>query len=322
MIGKYRPDKVVASDLFVREPVDEVCKEIEDSTSKKIILTGGREIGKTVILNQEERRGLISPDRNILMRFDSVGMGIGKDLYNDKFLSHYYEVVFALKLLSYIKKYYGIIYSNNMFYSRMEDELNKLADATDRYMRNYYYVETKLPRIYFPGEYSESILRQFKKDAKLNSISLSLDRFEWTNNNKKIVQEILSRYFDMFDKTIITLDDETIDKKDLKKKDYDIIESTYNKDETVIKEILRRYSVYDKAALELYQTAPSDLYKLLIDETHGNLDNIILAFNHTASTLSWNPNADILDTARTSAKYYDDNTDEIMKTREPRKFYL
>jgi len=322
MIGKYRPDKVVVSDAFVREPVDEICKKIEESPSKKVILTGGRQIGKTVVLNQEEKRGLITPNRNILMRFDSVGMGIGKDLYNDRFLSHYYEIIFALNLLSYIRKYYGIIYNSNIFYSTMSDGINKLALETDKYMRNYYYVESKMPKMYTSKELTEPIIRQFKKDANLNSLSLSLDRFEWTNNGKEIVQKILGRYFDMFDKAIITVDDETIDKEIQKKKEFDIIESSYNKDIDVVKEIIRRYSLSDKNMEELFKKAPNDLYKILIDETHGNLDNILLAFTNVSSLLSWDPNADIIDAALTSGKYYDNEFETQKKMSVPHKFYL
>ena len=322
MIGKYRPDKVVVSDVFVREPVDEICKKIEESSSKKIILTGGREIGKTVILNHEERRGLITPHRNILMRFDSAGMGIGSDLYNDKFLSHYYEIIFSIHLLSYIKKYYGIIYSSDVFYSTMLDEINKLALSTDKYMRNYYYVESKIPRVLFSGELVEPILKKFREDAKIDSFSLSLDRFEWTNAGKEIVQKILSRYFDMFDKAVITVDDETIDKDILKKKEFDIIESSYNKDIDVVKEIVRRYSLSDNNMEELFKKAPNDLYQALIDGTHGNLDNILLAFTNVSSSLSWDPNTDIIDAALKSAKYYDKEFEEQKKMSAPKKFYL
>ena len=322
MIGKYRPDKVVVSDEFVREPVDEICKKIEDSTSKKIILTGGREIGKTIILNQEERRSLISPARNILLRFDSVGLGVGKDLYNDKFLTHYYEVMFSMYLLSYIRKYYGIIYNSNMFYSTMEDEINRLALSTDKYMRNYYYVETKVPRMLSSGELVDAILRRFRKDAKIDSFSLSLDRFEWTNAGKEIVQKILSRYFDIFDKTIITVDDDTIDKETLRKKEFDIIESTYNKDVDVIKEIIRRYSASEKNMDDLFKKAPDDLYQILIDGTNGNIDNMFLAFEQVASLLSWYPQTDILDDAKSSTKYYDDKSKELDKMRASKKFYL
>ena len=49
---------VTLTDEFVREPVDDVCKNLTKE-NKNIILTGGRGVGKTTILNSSEHQTLL-----------------------------------------------------------------------------------------------------------------------------------------------------------------------------------------------------------------------------------------------------------------------
>lgn len=322
MVGNYRPDIVVTSDAFVREPVDDVCKKIEDSSSKKIILTGGRSSGKSIILKEAKRRGLVSNNKHIDVRFDSIGMSLGIKLNNEKFLTHYYEVVFALDLLSYIKTYYGIIYHNNSFYTSMSQIVNKLAIDTDKMIRDHFYIDSKLGKILTFGEITHPILRQFRKDVNLDSLTISMDRFDWTNGGKAIVQEILSGYFDLFDKAVITVDDETIDENKLKKKEFEIIKPTFNKDEKVIKEIIRRRITSDKNEQEIFDKCPDEMYKLIINNTSGNIDNMILTFYELVSLMKWRDHDDIMDIANYVSEDYNRQTEEMKKMSPPRIFYL
>ena len=48
MITSYTTEELLNSNLFVKEPVFELLKRIKENSSKKIILTGGRGIGKSV----------------------------------------------------------------------------------------------------------------------------------------------------------------------------------------------------------------------------------------------------------------------------------
>lgn len=57
MIKYIKTQELINSEQFVREPVDDLSKEIIKSSSKKVIINGGRGIGKTVILSSIENRG-------------------------------------------------------------------------------------------------------------------------------------------------------------------------------------------------------------------------------------------------------------------------
>ena len=112
MRGMIKDREIVVSDSFVREPVDKICDKINNSPSKKIILTGGRGIGKSIILKNSERRGLSSENQHMAIRFDPAGIGTN---FGEDFYEHYYELLFADALLSYIKTYCGIIYNTKIY---------------------------------------------------------------------------------------------------------------------------------------------------------------------------------------------------------------
>lgn len=70
MIRHIQPNKLINSEAFIREPVDEITNKIINSQAKKIVLDGNRSNGKTVILNSLENRGLGTNTQTILTRAD------------------------------------------------------------------------------------------------------------------------------------------------------------------------------------------------------------------------------------------------------------
>lgn len=50
----YKPEELVKSECFVREPVDEIRKAIETSEQKKIIVGSERGSGRSTLLTELE----------------------------------------------------------------------------------------------------------------------------------------------------------------------------------------------------------------------------------------------------------------------------
>ena len=111
MISYIRPEKIIKTEQFVREPVDDINRKINNSTDKKFILTGSRGSGKSLILFNTLDRGLGTDNQTVLMRFDSIVNFASKpdEFFDERFFNHYYEMIFSWKLLTYIKKNYGLL---------------------------------------------------------------------------------------------------------------------------------------------------------------------------------------------------------------------
>ena len=99
-------EEILTSSYFVREPVDSLTKEIRENSSKKIILNGGRGVGKSVTLSCMQNQGLGMESQTILMRFDSV-ISFAKyptNWFDEAFFAHFLELIILYKetLWSYI----------------------------------------------------------------------------------------------------------------------------------------------------------------------------------------------------------------------------
>lgn len=72
MITSYTIEELLNSNLFVKEPVFELLKRIKENPSKKIILTGGRGIGKSVVLQTQEQQNRNMQEQSIYMSFKCI----------------------------------------------------------------------------------------------------------------------------------------------------------------------------------------------------------------------------------------------------------
>ena len=139
---------------FVREPVDTICKNINNNFSKKIIITGGRGVGKTTILYNNELLGLGTDNQTIYMSFDAVGMNVltPSKYFNEKFMIHYYEVIMSYKILNYIKNNYGLTYEK--YFKKYEIIITKFLNNIDNYIEKSIYEKVYLKKYLNPGELS------------------------------------------------------------------------------------------------------------------------------------------------------------------------
>ena len=272
-------NQLLFDNKFVREPVDELCKELNNNSSKRIILTGGRGTGKTLSLYNNENRGIGSENQCIYTSFDSCYINrVSQDEYiNETFFNHYYELVLSFKLLNYIKKYYGLTYDNN--FKDIEALLNNIRVNTDYYINNVHFINIPLDRYLEPTEISKDIIDKLRSSLNINYLTLGIDRFDWTNGNSSLSQNILSKYFEMFDKVIITSDDERMLNKNNRKlyldKGYTFVDANYGNDINVVKKILqRRIEEYNKQIVQGQINFPinnidDEVCEILINKTNN-----------------------------------------------------
>lgn len=69
---KISAKKLLNSEEFVREPIDKETNEILNSSGNKIILTGGKGIGKSTVLCGLEKRGLGCKEQTIYDSPDAI----------------------------------------------------------------------------------------------------------------------------------------------------------------------------------------------------------------------------------------------------------
>ena len=299
MISYINPVEVVKSKEFIREPVDNKSNEILNSSSKKIIISGGRGVGKTILLHNLEDRGLGTNRQTIYTHFDSVTNGVlnPDSIFGSVFFEHYYELIFSLKLLEYINNNYTMI--GNYFIDTYIF-LIKLIKETDKYINNAYYKEVPLEKYLTYGEVSTEIIKKLKEYLHIDELNIAMDRFDWTNGGSLYSQELLSRYFSMFDKSIITTDDDAIDelrKEERQSKGYTFSEILYNKDIVFIKSIIKRrvklYNFLDDPKKFDINVLTEEIYQKLVSSFGGNIQSMLNAFANGAESLIWDSNGNV-----------------------------
>lgn len=290
MINK---EKLLNTDMFIKNPVDKLKEQIIKNDFLRIILTGGRGNGKSIVLYSNQLNSIESNNKFIYTRFDSVSMFSNE--ISIIFLNHYYEVIFSIKLLNYIKKYYGLIYETN--FKDFELLLNSITKETDNYINNFYYSQVSLNRYLKPTELSSIILERFKKCLNIESITLEIDNFDWTHSSNPLMQNILSKFFCLFDKTIITTDDEELQDKNnrnnLINKGYTFIDIDYGKDIKILKEIISKridnYNQNKKQENKYFNIdiIPDEFYQILIDKTNGNISLMLTIIYEIINLWNW-----------------------------------
>ena len=107
-------------------------------------------------------------------------------------------------------------------------------------------------------------------------------------------QETLSKYFNIFDKAIITTDDKELieenNRTKLQEKGYLFIDVDYGKDLDVVRQIIkRRINYYIKNRYNTFseEQLTNKIYRKLIDETNGNINLMFSILDKTDSILHW-----------------------------------
>lgn len=284
MYKNIKPDELLNSKAFVREPVNDLYKKISNDSSKKIILTGGRGTGKTVTLLNMEKQNINSNDKIFYIDFNLINVLQQKQpkFINTQFLCHIYELTLCKYILNYIKKNYFSIYE--IYFKDFDLLLYSITEKTNNCINNSFYESIKLDNYLIPTELSYKILNNFRNCLNINSICLIIDRFDWLNKND-ISQYIVRDFFDIFDKIIITSDDYTLQNNENRQtfinKGYSFIDVDYGKDIDITKNILQKRiehynTVVDPDNIHFSEETITDkIYETLINKTNGNITLMI-----------------------------------------------
>ena len=283
MYKNINPDELLNSKVFVKEPVDDLYKKINNDYSQKIILTGGRGTGKTITLLNLEKENVNSNNKIFYIDFNSISILQKKNpkFISTNFLCHIYELTLCKYILNYIKKNYFSIYEN--YFKDYDLLLYSIVEKTNSSINNSFYETIKLDNYLIPTELSYKIINKFRNCLNIDSICLIIDKFDWLDNN--MAQQIVSNFFEMFDKIIITSDDHTLQNKENRNNfidnGYSFIDVDYGKDFYIAKNILqKRINHYNKIINPDYTTfeeknMTDKIYEILIKKCDGNITLMI-----------------------------------------------
>ena len=280
---------IISNDLikqneFVREIVDDECDRLYDIESSRIILNGGRGTGKSTLLerNTERELGRLN-NQTILMKFEAAGfIKEPNEIFNEDFFNHYYELLFAKKLVLYIKVNYPLLFKAKFL--EINNEISNYLNLTDDYINNVLYKDIKLNKVFKINEIVPIIIERIKKELNVNYLNLAIDRFDWINNESIISQKILENYFKHFYKTILSVDDETINVNNLTP-NYHVMSINYCYNIAAVKEIIIR-RIDSEFPIEMLTDNVCDY---LIKQTRGNISLMLNILNEWVLDYKWDP---------------------------------
>ena len=225
---------------LVEKPVAKEVTSILNSESKKIILAGERQTGRTVVLRNIENRGLNTKEQSIYCLPEGVVVHSKEPegWFNEAAFDCYYEIKFTSVIHRYIRDKYPSIYEK--YFQEEKEKLHSISERFDDTFNNNIFEDKTFDVNLATKELSKGILDKFREIQGLDRLNLLVDNFDRMNDSSKYVQEIYKKYFDMFDKVVITTDDKSIDKIRLKREGYDIRKISYGKNKNVLKEIIER----------------------------------------------------------------------------------
>ena len=282
--------KLIYQDEFLREVTDKECEKLNNLNKGTIIINGGRGTGKSVLLNENTNRELGKPiNQTVLMNFDSIGFS-HHETFDSIFFEHYYEILFAKKLLNYLKLNYPMLFQREFL--KENDKINSCILEVDNYINEIYFSDVNINKYYKSNELVNDIIKKMIKGLKVSYLNLALDRFDWINNSNELVQKLLSKYFNNFNKTFITVDDETINPKKLEKNGYQFMNISYNYDIDVIKEIFNRRlkTIETKFKIELI---PDGILDFLVIKTKGNIKLMLEILKEWITDYDWDQKSEI-----------------------------
>ena len=282
--------ELIYQDEFLREVTDKECEKLNKLNKGTIIINGGRGTSKSVLLNENTNRELGKPiNQTVLMNFDSIGFS-HHETFDNNFFEHYYEILFAKKLLNYLKLNYPMLFQKEFL--KENDKINSCILEVDNYINEIYFSDVNINKYYKSNELVNDIIKKMIKGLKVSYLNLALDRFDWINNSNELVQKLLSKYFNNFNKTFITVDDETINPKKLEKNGYQFMNISYNYDIDVIKEIFNRRlkTIETKFKIELI---PDGILDFLVIKTKGNIKLMLEILREWIIDYDWDQKSEI-----------------------------
>ena len=306
---KIKANNLVNSEEFVREPVDKEVNEILDSSSNKIILTGGKGIGKSTVLCGLEKRGLGCKEQTIYDNPECV-VTIAKEpnkMFDSNIFDYFSELNFTNNILFYIKRNYPIVFKKH--FEKDMQLVHSLLHLFIKQLNNSYFNNITIECKYGIKELSFDILNRFRQIMEIDKLNIAIDRFDKMNGSSEYVQKTYKEYFDMFDRVILTSDDPNLDKEMLSSKGYDLRYISYGNDKDFLREIIRRRKSLDDDDKDYKELFTTDLFLDKLTKFDGNIDLSIETLVRVRNLFSWYNGSDhsvesILDEAIEEKKEY------------------
>lgn len=282
---KINARNLVNSEQFVREPVDKEVNSILNSSSTKIILTGGKGVGKSTVLCSLENRGLGCNEQTI---YDSPEPTITlakepNDIFDGRVFDYLSELRFTNNILFYIKRNYPIVFQKH-FERDMELVhylLKKLYEQANDPGLGGATIECK----YRIKEISFDVLSRFRQIMEIDKLNIAIDKFDKINGSSEYIQKTYEKFFDMFDRVIITSDDPSLDNERLLDKGYNLISITYGNDKDVLREIIRRRESLWEGSQTCEELFLDDIFLDRLIELNSNIDFAIEVIRYLNSFL-------------------------------------
>lgn len=225
-ICAMKPKEIINKSNFNKEVTNGIISEIRNS-SKNVIITGPRCSGKSIVLCEYEKEQ-INTGNDAIYIFSGFPI-LGRNLTKDE-KAYRYELYLASRILIYAKTNYREIFDIKLAVS-----LHEIAVETDHFidfilygkrLGDYYNYE------FLHGKLLEKTINLVKNQIGIEQLTIILDRYDWTDSSSEEFQDISKIYFKIFDKYIITADDESVYKsknrrEGIQKKGFDIIDVDY-----------------------------------------------------------------------------------------------
>ncbi len=254
--------------IFIKEPVLDIIDKINESSSKKIILSGNFDSGKR-LTSMEYMKEKIYEDE-LTFYFNSILLNEYQEALRENKIEAYIELSVALKLLSFIKNI-GISISPMILKMDLYQHINR--------------VKVNLLRNYKCGDLVCPLLYIIRKATGIKNVQLILNNIDGLPMN---VQQKYSNYFDIFYKTILLINDNNIiNDEEVRKgylnKGYDLVNVDYAKDYEIARNIIDSRIAYHnknnpKDELKfISKMINEEDFKMLIDSAEGNIRYILCA---------------------------------------------
>lgn len=278
-----KEDEVVNNGIcFIKEPVIDIVKQIGKAKSDKIILSGPKGSGKSIILKY------LSKYANV------VHLKIDDNYYNATIktneLDALVEIDMALSLLRYAKKFNKIL-----FEEYFGDDLDYLKDVYHEVtsqikLKNDVGIHKKITI----GQYTKLLFEKINNMFEVEKMLLIIDNLDVTD---EYVQNVYEEYFSMFDCTVISSSDPEVYenyaiKRSLYAKGYDFVWADYGNKASVIKNIINaRISCYNLRSTEanipkLNEIVDYQTFKYITNKAEGNIDVVLSAIYRTYTYFS------------------------------------
>jgi len=167
------------------------------------------------------------------------------------------------------------------------ESVHSLLDELFKQLNNSCFEDVTIECKHGTKELSFDVLNRFRQIMEIDKLNIAIDRFDKMNGSSEYVQKTYERYFDMFDKVILTSDDPNLDNEGLFAKGYNLRHISYGNDKDVLKEIIRRRkSLYEdnKTYKELFTT---DLFLDKLTKFDGNIDLSLETLVCVRDLFSW-----------------------------------